>query len=80
MSPQPDVPPEVNARYLAGLRRLTPSQKAALLDAMVNDMRALLWAGIAQRNPGATLALQRWLVCEALYGAEYTARVLGPKP
>lgn len=75
-----DVPPEVNARVIEGVRRMTPAQRAEQLDAMVRDSRALMELGIRRREPGLTDGQVRWRLCALLYGEPYTERVLGPFP
>ncbi|GEM_PF-2812166 len=75
-----DIPPERNARYLDGIRLMGPARRGAVLDAMVRDSRVLLKAGLHFRHPQWSEPQLRWRMCEALYGAEFTARVLGAFP
>lgn len=75
-----DIPLERDARYLEGIRKLSPAQRGALLDGMVADARRLLEAGVRHREPTLNDAQVRWRMWQLLHGEAAAQRVLGPWP
>lgn len=59
---------------------LSDVQRARAVFEMCKGGRELALLGIRDRNPGASEALQRWLLCELLYGLDDAVRFLGPRP
>ena len=69
-----DTPPEIEAMQIEGWRRMTPTDKAALITGLTRATFDLALAGIGVRYPAAS-ARERFLRrAILLYGRELAAR------
>ncbi|MGE3176445.1 MAG: hypothetical protein AB7O32_03160 [Vicinamibacterales bacterium] len=69
-----DTPIEVERRQVEGWRRMTPSEKAAIVTGMTAVVFDLAMAGVGRRHPGASpreLFLRRAIV---IHGRELAVR------
>ncbi len=70
-----DTDPRVEAVLIEGLRRMTPTQRLALVDHWTRDILRLAWAGLCQRHPEASEEELRLIWVRELYGADLAERV-----
>ncbi len=73
-----DTSPEAEQLQVQGLRQMPPWRKLALVGEMNRTVRALALAGLRQRYPDETLAVQRRRLADLLLGPELAARAYGP--
>jgi len=70
-----DTPPEVQALLAERWRRMSPAEKARLVDAWSRDLDTLARAGIRTQFPGATPDEVRFHLAVRKYGLELARRV-----
>jgi hypothetical protein len=75
-----DVTPELQRKQDAMWLALSDQARAHAVSEMCRGGRELALVGIRERNPGASTSLERWLLCELLYGQADAVRFLGPRP
>lgn len=75
-----DVSPELQRKHDAMWLSRSTAERAQAVAEMCKAGRELALIGIRQRNPGASVALQRWLLCALLYGEADANRFLGARP
>lgn len=74
-----DTPPELQARYIEHLRRLTVAERWTMLGRLVSDARELARMGLRERHPDAGPRELDIRLAALLYGREAASR-LGPVP
>jgi hypothetical protein len=75
-----DLSPEVQRKHDALWRSRSDAERAQAVGEMCQAGRELALIGIRQRNPAISVALERWLLCELLYGQADAIRFLGSRP
>lgn len=60
----------------AALRRIKPSQRLALMDALTKLARSMCWEGLRRRHPGLSEAELDALFFELVLGPDLAAKVL----
>ena len=69
-----DTPPEIEAMQIDGWRRMTPTEKAALISGLTQTTFDLALAGIAHRHPAASERERFLRRAILLYGRDLAAR------
>jgi hypothetical protein len=75
-----DVSPEGMKRYVEGLRRLTPAERARRMGDLCASGRALTLLGLRRQHPHASPDELRLRLAVRIYGREVAERHLGPVP
>lgn len=70
-----DTPDDIEARQIAGWRRMTAAEKGALVTALTDAAFAMARAGICHRHPGASPREQRLRLAIVLHGREIAEKV-----
>ena len=70
-----DTSPEQMRRYIDGLRRRTPAERAQQMGDLCEGVRALALVGLRRRHPQATPAELDLLLAKRIYGAQVVERV-----
>ena len=69
-----DTPPEIEAMQIEGWRRMTATEKAALITGLTQATFDLALAGIRHRHPAASAREQFLRRAILMYGRELAAR------
>ncbi len=75
-----DTHPDAEQWQIKRLRHMPPWRKVALMGEMSQTVRALALAGLEQRHPGDSPAVQQRRLADLLLGPELAGRVYGPRP
>lgn len=83
MTPRPlslDTPFEVERLQIEGWRRMSPAEKAAMVNALTTAAIEMAKAGIRHRHPGESPERHRMRLAEILHGTEIARRLFPDLP